>query len=118
MSEVLMVQVQEGVCRVCGCSDLHACVNDAGDACFWIEEDLCSNCASPEAQDCAKRAFELNPYIENMSQGDSGIDQVVRECLKCQGPTKVDRVEEGVEIEKCQNPDCGFMQAGIPGMVK
>lgn len=28
-------------CRACGCTALDAC--DTG--CYWVEEDLCSNCA-------------------------------------------------------------------------
>lgn len=28
-------------CRVCGCTDLHGCE----DGCWWVEDDLCSNCA-------------------------------------------------------------------------
>jgi hypothetical protein len=35
----------ERVCRVCGCDDMHACVSDAGVACHWVEDDLCSACA-------------------------------------------------------------------------
>ncbi len=27
-------------CRVCGCTDEHGCEN----GCFWVEDDLCSNC--------------------------------------------------------------------------
>ena len=29
-------------CRVCGCTQGHACPG----GCFWVEEDLCSQCAS------------------------------------------------------------------------
>lgn len=32
-------------CRQCGCEDLHACVDMMGDACHWVEPDLCSVCA-------------------------------------------------------------------------
>ena len=28
-------------CRVCGCADIHACEN----RCWWVNIDLCSNCA-------------------------------------------------------------------------
>lgn len=28
-------------CRVCGCTDDHACPG----GCYWVEEDLCSACA-------------------------------------------------------------------------
>lgn len=33
------------VCRVCGCTDDHACPG----GCYWVEEDLCSACAAKEA---------------------------------------------------------------------
>ena len=32
-------------CRVCGCSDFHACPG----GCFWVESDLCSACHVKEA---------------------------------------------------------------------
>lgn len=32
-------------CRVCGCSDFHACPG----GCFWVEPDLCSACQVKEA---------------------------------------------------------------------
>ncbi len=31
---------EEAVCRVCGCTDNHACP----DGCYWVEPDLCSQC--------------------------------------------------------------------------
>lgn len=31
-------------CRGCGCSDHEACIDDFGQPCFWVEEDLCSEC--------------------------------------------------------------------------
>ena len=34
--------IQGGVCRVCGCTDLHACEG----GCFWVAPDLCSVCFS------------------------------------------------------------------------
>ena len=34
-------------CRICECTDFHACLNDAtGETCYWIEEDLCSFCVN------------------------------------------------------------------------
>lgn len=32
----------EPACRVCGCTDLHACEG----GCYWVEPDLCSQCAA------------------------------------------------------------------------
>ena len=47
---------QRGVCRLCGCTEDHACDN----ACVWVAPDLCSTCAEvliavAEWQDCAYR---------------------------------------------------------------
>lgn len=38
---------EERKCRVCGCTDLNACVTD-GVPCHWVEEDLCSACVGKE----------------------------------------------------------------------
>lgn len=34
-------------CRVCGCTDDHACIDDVVGPCWWVEPDLCSHCAEP-----------------------------------------------------------------------
>ena len=43
------------LCRICACSDFDACVgrhqlapHHRPDACHWVEQDLCSACATPE----------------------------------------------------------------------
>lgn len=36
----------ERECRVCGCTDRHACEG----GCWWVEEDLCSACAGDEEE--------------------------------------------------------------------
>jgi hypothetical protein len=33
------------ICRVCGCSELDACVGPRATGCHWVEHDLCSACA-------------------------------------------------------------------------
>ena len=38
------VRASERACRVCGCTQDHACVTDDG-PCAWVEADLCSACA-------------------------------------------------------------------------
>lgn len=35
----------ERECRICGCTDLNACVDVDGEPCAWMDEDLCSACA-------------------------------------------------------------------------
>ena len=32
-------------CRVCGCTEDHACIEEDGFGCSWREADLCSVCA-------------------------------------------------------------------------
>ena len=34
------------VCRVCGCTNATPCIKRTGIPCYWIEKDLCSDCAS------------------------------------------------------------------------
>ena len=31
-------------CRVCGCWEYDACVDDVRGPCCWVEADLCSHC--------------------------------------------------------------------------
>ncbi len=42
---------REQMCRECGCTDWLACCNEFGEACHWVEPDLCSACADPEEAD-------------------------------------------------------------------
>jgi hypothetical protein len=38
-------------CRKCGCTDVNCeqCVEKTGDACHWVEDDLCSACVNEPA---------------------------------------------------------------------
>ena len=37
------------VCRVCGCTDNWACVDDLGWPCEWVDDELCSACVDDDA---------------------------------------------------------------------
>lgn len=39
------------VCRVCGCTDddCLGCIERTGEACWWIDDDLCSACQEPRS---------------------------------------------------------------------
>lgn len=41
-------------CRVCGCTETDACVNDDG-PCGWVETDLCSACVGARPMKSAPR---------------------------------------------------------------
>lgn len=32
-------------CRICGCTDITACLHDDGTPCAWHNQDLCTKCA-------------------------------------------------------------------------
>ncbi len=38
-------------CRVCGCTDISACVAPDGTPCHWVEPDLCSQCNARQMAD-------------------------------------------------------------------
>lgn len=44
-------------CRVCGCTDLAACVTEDG-PCHWVAEDLCSACDGTEDDEPDEEAFQ------------------------------------------------------------
>jgi hypothetical protein len=35
-----------GMCRICGCTELTACLHEEAGPCWWVEHDLCSHCAA------------------------------------------------------------------------
>lgn len=45
LDDVPDLDAGDATCRRCGCSELDACQTEHG-ACFWLEPDLCSACAS------------------------------------------------------------------------
>ncbi len=58
------VTFDTAVCRVCGCHDFDACVEEDSDrACWWVEPDLCSACA-------AEMAAKLDPAMAGLYAGD------------------------------------------------
>lgn len=46
-ADSLKQTIEEDVrsCRVCGCTDDHACVDTDLGPCWWVEDDLCSHCS-------------------------------------------------------------------------
>jgi hypothetical protein len=44
-----LILLDEPFCHVCGCTEADACVVDpaTGETCFWVEPELCSECACP-----------------------------------------------------------------------
>lgn len=58
-----------GVCRVCGCTDDHACEG----GCYWVEPDLCSRCAEIIEQEEKEEAGE-EPIQEAAPTGDAAVD--------------------------------------------
>lgn len=44
--EALRLAAAVRACRVCGCTDDHACPG----GCWWVEGDLCSTCAAKQEE--------------------------------------------------------------------
>ena len=57
---------QRGVryCRRCLCAEHDACVNEAGESCHWVADDLCSACADGTNPDGRHADRELAMAIE------------------------------------------------------
>lgn len=53
MGNLAMLGEETGmVCTGCGCTDERACVDDHGNTCVWVAEDLCSMCDEQPEADC------------------------------------------------------------------
>lgn len=57
-------------CRTCGCTegDCSACIEKTGAPCFWVERDLCSACAPPDAVARARVVNLAYGAVEAISQ--------------------------------------------------
>jgi len=55
-------------CRKCGCTHFTPCIDPNEGPCYWVEDDLCSNCATPEE---IEAAMENSPFDPD---GDLDID--------------------------------------------
>jgi hypothetical protein len=60
-------------CRICGCTDFEACRTEEG-PCYWVSENLCSECAETseqlhEALDVGLEPDQIPPvgYVERLS---------------------------------------------------
>jgi len=53
-------------CRICGCTHFTPCIDPGGDSCFWVEDDLCSSCATEEQIEAAtsNTIFEDDPDMD------------------------------------------------------
>lgn len=40
--KIFLKEIVQRECRICGCTWLNGCRN----GCYWIEDDLCSNCSN------------------------------------------------------------------------
>jgi hypothetical protein len=58
----------EGTCRVCGCTDSQACVDELGAPCYWASPGLCSECAAADAD--AYGALPDKPLVQSYTDGD------------------------------------------------
>lgn len=54
------------VCKRCGCWEMDACLDHDGRGCFWVEDNLCSECANPEQVEKAK--LEFNSLLFKLRQ--------------------------------------------------
>lgn len=47
------------ICRICGCANMDACESSKGEKCWWVKDDLCSFCATPQEVAAALKLNKL-----------------------------------------------------------
>lgn len=62
-------------CRICGCTDLRACVSETG-PCHWVEPDLCSACVGNPSE--RKTKIKINKHDQKRK------DKLVKALQKAQ----------------------------------
>jgi hypothetical protein len=67
---VLIRPLVHPTCRVCGCSDedCRGCISRTGDACHWVEHDLCSACVAPISTAAEKPADAAPPAAVDQAE--------------------------------------------------
>lgn len=55
-------------CRICGCTQDHACVDPQFGRCWWIEADLCSHCGEPAIVAAVYDRLARRPPLPLMSE--------------------------------------------------
>jgi len=55
----------KGICNRCGCQEHDACYDEQTGSCWWVEEDLCSACATPAEKE---QAIEAMKEVNNNSK--------------------------------------------------
>lgn len=81
-------------CRVCHCTQDHACVDPVHGPCWWVEVDLCSHCGEP-----AIVADEFDRKKHDVNFADS-ID-IVRWCLRARA-----------SLGRCASSDPAIFEVG------
>jgi hypothetical protein len=81
-------------CRRCGCDDLHACLDDLGRPCAWVEPGLCSAC-SDELAWIAAVICEANAGRKRLLRG--GGDAMKRKGLEAKVRVIVQKIAEAEE---------------------
>jgi len=99
---------KEGKCRICGCTDNHACP----EGCFWVEDDLCSECAIKLG--IIKKELGCENCGEKITEGKQYYALFERGCVYCsieclindagqQGIVDEDTIEEWGVYSKNEN---------------
>jgi hypothetical protein len=97
----------ERSCRVCGCTDLSACVDEDGPCC-WVDEDLCSACqgraekATAAAHSAIEAAAELLRYCREGHTVDGRFHADIAVVEKLLDAAKMAMEVEGFDEERGQ----------------
>lgn len=70
--------IQEGVCRICGCTEEDPCYNPAYGCCWWADETrtLCSHCAEEEIAKDPRTRHRVNSKEDIIQEDDDTVDIV------------------------------------------
>lgn len=61
------MEIVEQTCRECGCTQNNACTN----GCWWVEEDLCSDCTEIAEYPLEKEIYSRVSKLEYQTYGHS-----------------------------------------------
>lgn len=92
------MEIVEQSCRECGCTQNNACPN----GCWWVEEDLCSDCREIAEYPLEKEIHSRLSKLEYQTYGHSdNAEEMTDQLLELIRVSEVEReeIKQGIALE-------------------
>jgi hypothetical protein len=100
-----MLEIVEQICRECGCTQNNACPN----GCWWVEEDLCSDCTEishyPLEKEVYSRVSKLEYRTYRHSDNAVEMSEQILELVRI-SEVKNEKIKRAIALEGIRLLEC------------